>query len=104
MKFIWEENDIEPGWRVLSASSKTECIIGYRYDTQNKGEKILTLISLDDGLQINSFGLAEEHKPIFAQNSTMVVGIDVFVRTASHQMAEFLNEHGYTPQTLTRWG
>ncbi len=92
MKFIWEEKDIEPGWRVMCGSDKThECIIGYRRTAESFGPYILTLISLEDGMQITSFDLIEGH----ARPEPL---------TAAAQMAEYLNENGYVPKTLTRWG
>lgn len=87
MRFIWEEEDIQPGWRVISTGN-TECIIGYRYDNQNKGEQRLTLISLDDGLLIVEFGL----RPGLTGELT-----------ARSQMADFLNDGSYKPLTLTRF-
>lgn len=94
MKFIWEEKDVEPGWRVMCGEDKThECIIGYRHSVEAFGPYILTLISLEDGLQITSFDLKEKHDELGSVTTT-----------AAAQMAAYLNENGYVPKTLTRWG
>lgn len=96
MKFIWEESDIEPGWRVLSSSAETECILGYRYDLESRERvpTILTLVSLEDGNEVANFTTITVHDG----------DKDPVVTTGAAQMADHLNKHGYKPKTISRFG
>lgn len=98
MKFIWEEKDIEPGWRILSSNSKTECILGYRYAPDDRVPQILTLVSLDDGLELASF------TTIVVDDGSREFSSEPIFNTGAAQMAEHLNKHGYAPKTISRYG
>ena len=100
MKFIWEEKDIEPGWRVLSSSAETECILGYRYDNEARERvpTIMTLVSLEDGLELASFST------IVIDDGSRELSSEPIFNTGAVQMAEHLNKHGYKPKTISRFG
>lgn len=99
MKFIWEEKDIEPGWRVLDKAND-EYIIGFRYNPDCRSPFTITLVDLEDGQEEAHFNLivVSNGKPPgnTAYEETTI--------TAAKQMADFLNEQGYRPKTITRFG
>lgn len=102
MKFIWEENDVEPGRRVQNSSKNGELIIGYRYtdDPKLTQPAIITVVSLDDGLEVFHATTSEVKAPILAQGSTMVVGSTVATWTGRAHVADWLNKSGALPLTL----
>lgn len=92
MKFIWEENDIEPGRRVVNSSGNGEMIIGYRFNPDYRAPHIITLISLDDGLEVFHADLAVVPDGEGTNGESHI--------TARSQVAEWLNDSKATPKTI----
>lgn len=92
MKFIWEENDVEPGRRIQNSSKNGEMIIGYRYDGSRLSQpSVITVVSLDDGLEVfhGTLKSGSEGEPPVA----------VFT-TGRAIVADWLNKTGALPLTL----
>lgn len=93
MKFIWEEDDIEPGRRIQNSSKNGELIIGYRYDDSlSLQPAVMTVVSLDDGMEVF-------HAKTATVPTKATPGVTETI-TARAKVAEWLNTSRALPLTL----